>query len=339
MGEGRYYYGARYYCPEIGRFIQPDTVLDGLNRYAYCWNNPMNYVDPTGNATQPDIYNAGSRPDGGTFEDDLNNQDDGDDDGGGGPTTNGLPPNPGSGQSDVVGADGRTYRWLGSWYVWEARFNGTQQNGTLGNWWSCTPGDIALANGAGNIDDGEIAGGQIDPNAGENGGDQPGGGPNNNPDPGGDGDGNGQDDGDGEIIVYARNDAVLRQHNPIIYNTAQGYCNFITYDNGRDRGYHPSDDLWAQPNNYEAMINSIPNLTRSRTPKVHTVGYAFMSWGRSADNSPWDPEHVCWYEYDEGGTYTLYYTNGTVPFGIENWALDERRHGIVDIMFIPLAPK
>ncbi len=45
---GLYYYGARYYCPEIGRFIQADTVLDGLNRYAYCWNNPMNYVDPTG---------------------------------------------------------------------------------------------------------------------------------------------------------------------------------------------------------------------------------------------------------------------------------------------------
>jgi RHS repeat-associated protein len=49
LGEGRYYYGARYYCPEIGRFIQPDTILDGLNRYAYCWNNPMNYTDPTGN--------------------------------------------------------------------------------------------------------------------------------------------------------------------------------------------------------------------------------------------------------------------------------------------------
>jgi RHS repeat-associated protein len=47
--ESHYYYGARYYCPEIGRFIQPDTVLDGLNRYAYCWNNPMNYTDPTGN--------------------------------------------------------------------------------------------------------------------------------------------------------------------------------------------------------------------------------------------------------------------------------------------------
>lgn len=51
---GFYYYGARYYDPELGRFIQPDTIIaqpfdpQGLNRYAYCRNNPINYVDPTG---------------------------------------------------------------------------------------------------------------------------------------------------------------------------------------------------------------------------------------------------------------------------------------------------
>ena len=45
----------RYYDPEIGRFISPDTVdyLDpesthGLNLYAYCNNNPVMYYDPTG---------------------------------------------------------------------------------------------------------------------------------------------------------------------------------------------------------------------------------------------------------------------------------------------------
>jgi RHS repeat-associated protein len=47
-GTGLYYYGARYYDPELGRFIQADTVLDGLNRYTYCGNNPVVYVDPTG---------------------------------------------------------------------------------------------------------------------------------------------------------------------------------------------------------------------------------------------------------------------------------------------------
>jgi RHS repeat-associated protein len=58
-GSGLYYYGARYYDPELGRFISPDTVLDGLNRYAYCGNNPINYVDPTGNTWVP---NGGPGP-------------------------------------------------------------------------------------------------------------------------------------------------------------------------------------------------------------------------------------------------------------------------------------
>ncbi|MFH1441355.1 MAG: RHS repeat-associated core domain-containing protein, partial [Candidatus Omnitrophota bacterium] len=51
---GLYYYSARYYDPEIGRFITPDTIVQALydsqslNRYAYCRNNPINYIDPTG---------------------------------------------------------------------------------------------------------------------------------------------------------------------------------------------------------------------------------------------------------------------------------------------------
>ncbi len=45
---------ARYYDPELGRFIQPDTVIQDLsnpqsyNRYSYCVNNPLRYTDPTG---------------------------------------------------------------------------------------------------------------------------------------------------------------------------------------------------------------------------------------------------------------------------------------------------
>jgi RHS repeat-associated protein len=51
---GLYYYGARYYDPEIGRFITADPTIQhpndpqDFNRYAYCRNNPINYVDPTG---------------------------------------------------------------------------------------------------------------------------------------------------------------------------------------------------------------------------------------------------------------------------------------------------
>jgi RHS repeat-associated protein len=51
---GLYYYGARYYDPQIGRFIQPDSIIpdassQGLNRYAYCYNNPLIFTDPSGN--------------------------------------------------------------------------------------------------------------------------------------------------------------------------------------------------------------------------------------------------------------------------------------------------
>lgn len=52
---GLYYYGARYYNPEIMRFAQPDPLLpdvydpQSLNRYSYVRNNPLKYVDPSGN--------------------------------------------------------------------------------------------------------------------------------------------------------------------------------------------------------------------------------------------------------------------------------------------------
>jgi RHS repeat-associated protein len=47
---GLIYYRARYYDPTQRRFTQRDPIgmVDGVNRYAYVGNNPINYTDPTG---------------------------------------------------------------------------------------------------------------------------------------------------------------------------------------------------------------------------------------------------------------------------------------------------
>jgi len=45
---GLYYYNARWYDPELGRFITEDPAKDGLNWYTYVRNNPLKYTDPTG---------------------------------------------------------------------------------------------------------------------------------------------------------------------------------------------------------------------------------------------------------------------------------------------------
>ena len=46
-----YYYRARYYHPRVGRFLGPDPIplaSGARSLYAYVGNNPINFVDPTG---------------------------------------------------------------------------------------------------------------------------------------------------------------------------------------------------------------------------------------------------------------------------------------------------
>jgi RHS repeat-associated protein len=46
--EGKIYFNARYYDPTTGRFLTEDPSRQGSNWYAYCGNNPINRIDPTG---------------------------------------------------------------------------------------------------------------------------------------------------------------------------------------------------------------------------------------------------------------------------------------------------
>lgn len=45
---------ARYYLPEVGRFISPDSIVpepgnpQSFNRYSYSYNRPVKYTDPSG---------------------------------------------------------------------------------------------------------------------------------------------------------------------------------------------------------------------------------------------------------------------------------------------------
>ncbi|MCG8431112.1 MAG: RHS repeat-associated core domain-containing protein, partial [Candidatus Omnitrophica bacterium] len=46
---GLYHYRARSYNPEVGRFMQHDPLkIYDENAYSYCYNDPLNWVDPSG---------------------------------------------------------------------------------------------------------------------------------------------------------------------------------------------------------------------------------------------------------------------------------------------------
>ena len=56
-----YYYRMRYYNPDIGRFLQPDPpyAYTSMGLYHYCWNNPINWIDPYGLDWYPPQWASG----------------------------------------------------------------------------------------------------------------------------------------------------------------------------------------------------------------------------------------------------------------------------------------
>jgi RHS repeat-associated protein len=63
-GTGLYYYRARYYDPQMQRFISADPIglAGGVNLYAYVGNNPVNRIDPSGLAAIIPGWNGNYKP-------------------------------------------------------------------------------------------------------------------------------------------------------------------------------------------------------------------------------------------------------------------------------------
>jgi RHS repeat-associated protein len=59
---GLYYVNARYYNPNLGRFLQTDPIgtAGGANLYAYVGNDPINLFDPTGMSAEETGNDSGS---------------------------------------------------------------------------------------------------------------------------------------------------------------------------------------------------------------------------------------------------------------------------------------
>ncbi|WP_370031897.1 SpvB/TcaC N-terminal domain-containing protein [Flavobacterium sp. 28YEA47A] len=59
---GNYYYGARYYDPKWSIFVSVDPLAEQtMDAYGYCYNNPVNLVDPDGRQGEDWFKGAGGR--------------------------------------------------------------------------------------------------------------------------------------------------------------------------------------------------------------------------------------------------------------------------------------
>jgi RHS repeat-associated protein len=64
-GTGLLFYNARYYDPNLGKFVSADTIVPNpanpqtFNRYAYVYNNPLRYRDPSGHCPSCNMHDSG----------------------------------------------------------------------------------------------------------------------------------------------------------------------------------------------------------------------------------------------------------------------------------------
>ena len=78
---GTYYLRARYYNPSLGRFITEDSYAGkindplSLNRYTYCYNNPIMWIDPTGHSGEYSLSIYSDKNNGHSFVCITNNSD------------------------------------------------------------------------------------------------------------------------------------------------------------------------------------------------------------------------------------------------------------------------
>ena len=80
VDDGMYWLNTRFYDSTTGRFVSPDDLsyldpdsVNGLNLYAYCANNPIAYVDPTGHSVIAAILIVAAIVGGGIAGVDANN--------------------------------------------------------------------------------------------------------------------------------------------------------------------------------------------------------------------------------------------------------------------------
>jgi len=60
---GLYYFNARWYDAELGRFTTEDPIKDGTNWYAYVNNRPLNHTDPSGLRPADMVSDLGTKTD------------------------------------------------------------------------------------------------------------------------------------------------------------------------------------------------------------------------------------------------------------------------------------